>query len=89
MLAGNNLGITSASWSKFAKDRWRTKEAMKDLKGYGRDQCESGNDKLRALVKRNLFTRHQEPLEVRGAEGVGDTAQGAPGPDGISYRFSR
>ena len=53
---------------KFAKDPWRTKESMKDLKGDGRDQCESDNNKPRALVKRNLFIRHQEPLEVRGAE---------------------
>ena len=50
---------------------------MKDLKDDGRDQCESDNDKLQALVERSFFTRHQEfeLLEVR-AEGGGGHSPG-------------
>lgn len=43
---------------------------MKDLKDDDGVQCTSGNDKLRALVDRNFFTKNQEPLEMR-VEGGG------------------
>ena len=53
---------------KFAKDPWQTKETMKDLKDDDGAQCESDNDKLKALVSRNFFTKEQEPLKM-GMEG--------------------
>ena len=42
---------------KFAKDPWRTKETMKDLKSDDGVECKSDEDKLQALVSRNFFTK--------------------------------
>ena len=49
---------------KFAKDPWRTKESMKSLVDDDNRPCNTDEDKLRALVDRNFFTKDQAPLEV-------------------------
>ena len=65
---------------KFAnlKDPWQTKETMKalidDKSATCDSRCESDDEKLRALVDRNFFTKDQEPLDVEvEAEGEGVT----------------
>ena len=42
---------------KFAKDPWRTKETMKDLKDDNGRGCNTDDDKLQAPVGRNFFTK--------------------------------
>ena len=68
---------------------------MKDLRDGGGVECESDDDKLRALVDRTSFKKEQETVTTENGavelsrknwkEGMSNRS--APGPDGISYRF--
>ena len=53
---------------KFAKNSWQTKETMKDLRDDSGRGCGTDEDKLQALVGRNIFTKDQEPLRVGGSK---------------------
>ena len=49
---------------KFSKYAWRTKESIQTLADDNGTLCNTEDDKLRALVDRNFFTKDQEPLAV-------------------------